>query len=141
VHAISGATALFGFAILIVAATIVLVTHNKAPLNPDAYAYFPTPCYTELECDIVTSPIANLHLLVVLLGLFYVLVVLISSLTPTLRFLNFVTLGMCCALVLLLRSLFFRYVSLHLIGVSMHSNILPGLDAVGGTRSTGTCHS
>ncbi|KAF8346173.1 hypothetical protein F5887DRAFT_125340 [Amanita rubescens] len=107
--AIACATSLFGFAILIVAATIIVVTHNKAPLNPDAYAYLPTPCYTELECDIVTNPIVNLHLLVVLLGLFYVLVILISGLTFNLRFLNFVTLGMCCALVLLLRALFFRY--------------------------------
>ena len=102
---------------MIVAATFILLTHNKAPLNPDAYTYLPAPCYTELECDIVANPIANLHLLVVLLGLFYVLVILISSLTFTLRFLNFVTLGMCCALMLLLRALFFRYVSLHLIGV------------------------
>jgi len=102
-------TGLFGFAMWIVAITILLITHDKLPLNPEAYAYLPAPCYTELECDIVAYPTAILNVWVVLLGLFYIIAILISSLARQTRFLSFITLGMCTVLAVLLYTFFFRY--------------------------------
>ena len=137
---IPGCPGLFGFAMWIVAITIVLITHDKLPLNPEAYAYLPAPCHTELECDIVAYPTAMLNVWVVLLGLFYVIAILISSLARRTRFLSFITLGMCTVLVVLLYIFFFRYVCLHMIGVG-HAQLImffSGPEAVGGTQPAGT---
>ena len=137
---IPGCTGLLGFAMWIVAITIVLITHDKLPLNPEAYAYLPAPCHTELECDIVAYPTAMLNVWVVLLGLFYVIAILISSLARRTRFLSFITVGMCTVLVVLLYIFFFRYVCLHMIGVG-HAQLImffSGPEAVGGTQPAGT---
>ena len=107
----TGCAGFFGFVMLIVGTTMVLIAHDKVPLNREAYAYLPAPCYTELECDIVASPTAKLQVVVVLLGLLYIIAILISSLTRQPQFLSFLTLGMCTFLVLSLIFFFFRYVS------------------------------
>ena len=127
----------------IVATTIVLITHDMRPLNPEAYAYLPAPCYTELECDIVAYPTAILNVWVVLLGLFYIIGILISTFERQLRFLSFITLGMCTVLTVLLYTFFFRYVCLHMICVG-HAQLImffPGFEAGGGTQPTGTSYS
>lgn len=138
-----GCTGLFGFAMWIIAITIVLITHDKLPLNSEAYTYLPAPCYTELECDIVAHPTAILNVWVVLLGLFYIVAILVSSFARQLRFLSFITLGMCMVLGVLLWTFFFRYVRLHMIGVG-HAQLIiifPGPEAVGGAQRPGTSYS
>lgn len=98
---IPGCTGLFGFGMCIVAITILLITHDKLPLNPEAYAYLSAPCYTELECDIVAYPTVMLNVWVVLLGLLYIIAILISSLGRQTWFPSFVKLEMCTVLAVL----------------------------------------
>jgi hypothetical protein len=137
---IPGCTGLFGFAMWIVA-SLLLITRDKLPLNPEAYAT--APCYTELECDIVAYPTAILNVWVVLLGFFYIIAILISSLARQTRFPSFITLGMCTVLAVLLYTFFFRYVCHRMIGAGHVQLIMffPGPEAVGSTQPTGTSYS